>query len=341
MPRLAAASARHATPAALVARSRAIGATGAVYERALVETLAAAHTRWETAPPARRGPLTGTALRRRYAVEVGIPYGPDPAHRLDVWRAPNLPMGAAAPVLLYLPAGGWVYGSRRFQAHHMLGHLASQGWVCLAIDYRVAPRHRWPGHIQDVKRAIAWTRKHVAGYGGDPGFLALAGCSAGGHLASLAGLSANDRDFQAGVTEADTSVDAVVSIYGRYDWQDRRGEERAAFMNFLERVVVQRAQAAEPDTFRAASPLARVGPDAPPFLVIHGTADTIIPVEQAQQFVAALRDVSRAPVAYAELPAAQHGFDLLNNDRTAQTAVAVECFLRAVRNGRNVVPEAG
>jgi dipeptidyl aminopeptidase/acylaminoacyl peptidase len=157
----------------------------------------------------------------------------------------------------------------------------------------------------------------------------------------LAGLSANDRDFQAGVTEADTSVDAVVSIYGRYDWQDRRGEERAAFMNFLERVVVQRAQAAEPDTFRAASPLARVGPDAPPFLVIHGTADTIIPVEQAQQFVAALRDVSRAPVAYAELPAAQHGFDLLNNDRTAQTAVAVECFLRAVRNGRNVVPEAG
>jgi acetyl esterase/lipase len=270
-------------------------------------------------------------LHRRYARDVGVPYGPAPAHRLDVWRRSGAVRDGTAPVLLYFPGGGWVYGSRRLQSYSMLARLARRGWVCLAVDYRVAPHHPWPAHIEDVKRAIAWARQNAIRYGGNPEFIAVSGSSAGGHLASLAALTANDPAFQPGFEQADTSVDAVVSLYGRYDWESREGVERAQFVSFLERVVVQRRQQDCPATFAAASPLARVHADAPPFLVIHGAADSIIPVAQARTFVDALRRVSTSPVAYAELPDAQHAFDMMYNIRTAHTVDAVERFLDLVR----------
>ena len=125
--------------------------------------------------------------------------------------------------------------------------LAEQGWVCLAIDYRVAPNHRWPRHITDVKTAIAWARANVDKFGGDRNFVAVAGCSAGGHLSALAGLTPDDPQYEAKLPEgADSSVDAVVGIYGRYDWEDRSTPERARFVEFLERVVVQRSDRPSP-----------------------------------------------------------------------------------------------
>ena len=177
-----------------------------------------------------------------------------------------------APVLIFVPGGAWVHGGRLLQGYALMSHLAEQGWVCLSIDYRVAPHHRWPQHITDVKTAIAWARANVDKFGGDRNFVAVAGCSAGGHLSALAGLTANDPEMQADLPEgSDTSVDAVVGIYGRYDWEDRSTAERARFVDFLERVVVRRKIARHPEIFRKASPIARVHPDAPPFLVIHGS----------------------------------------------------------------------
>ena len=84
-------------------------------------------------------------------------------------------------------------------------HLAAQGWVCVAINYRLAPRDPFPAHIVDVKRAIAWIREHIAEYGGDPSYLAITGGSAGGHLAALAALTPNDPAYQPGFEDADTS----------------------------------------------------------------------------------------------------------------------------------------
>ena len=101
--------------------------------------------------------------------------------------------------------------------------------------------------------------------------MSIAGTSAGGHLAALAGLTPNDPEFQADLPEgSDTSVDAVVGIYGRYDWEDRSTVERARFVDFLERVVVKRKIAKRPEIFRNASPIARIHDNAPPFLVVHG-----------------------------------------------------------------------
>jgi acetyl esterase/lipase len=80
-----------------------------------------------------------------------------------------------------------------------------------------------------------------------------------------------------------------------------------------------------------------VHPAAPPFLVVHGSGDTIIPVKQARDFVERLRSVSRSAVSYIELPGAGHGFDMLDGARTKSMATAVGLFLREIHRNRSLV----
>ncbi len=270
------------------------------------------------------------AQRRRCLYRGAIQYGSHPAQLLDVWRRPDLPPGA--PVLLFVPGGAWVQGTRVLQGHTLLSHLVKQGWVCLTMDYRVSPVHRWPRHIADVNAAIAWARANIDQYGGDPGFVAVAGCSAGGHLASLAGLTPGDERFRGELdSNADTTVDAVVSIYGRYDWEDRSTPTRRNFQGFLERVVVGHRQSRHPEVYAAASPMARIHEDAPPFFLIHGEHDAIIPVHEARHFRAALQATSRNEVTYSEIPRAGHAFDLVDSSHARRCAVEVSDFLDGVR----------
>ena len=282
-------------------------------------------------PTAERTPPIWDAMRqRRYLYRRGVHYGNSPAQVLDVWRREDLP-AHPAPVLIFVPGGAWVHGKCMGQGSALMSRLAEQGWVCLGIDYRVAPHHRWPRHITDVKTAIAWARANVDKFGGDRNFVAVAGCSAGGHLSALAGLTPKDPVHQAELPEgADSSVDAVVGIYGRYDWEDRSTPERVRFVDFLERVVVKRRIARHPEVFRDASPIARVHRNAPPFLVIHGGKDNVIPVEQARSFVERLRAVSHSMVGYLELPGAGHGFDLIDGERAGAMAHAAALFLNQV-----------
>lgn len=279
--------------------------------------------------PAPVAPVFNSGAYRKRVHRVAVRYGDQPGQLLDVWRRSDLT--EAAPVLIFVPGGAWVFGSRKLQDHALMSHLAELGWVCLSIEYRTSPKHRWPRQLIDVKTAIAWARANVDQFGGDHNFVAVAGCSAGGHLAALAGLTPHDEGIDSKVgSGADTAVDAVVSVYGRYDWEDRSTAERVRFMGFLERVVVQRSQAARPEVYRAASPVARVHAEAPPFLVIHGTSDFLIPVAEARTFVERLRSTSRKPVAYIELPGATHGFDLTDGARTGTVVNAIGLFLSHV-----------
>jgi acetyl esterase/lipase len=283
----------------------------------------------EWPPPLRRPPvLDRFELRRRYVSRADLAYGHDPAQVLDVWRARDAPP-SPAPTLIYVPGGAWVHASRRYQGHTLLAHLAERGWLCLAIDYRVSPRHRWPRHIMDVKAAIAWTRANVGSLGGDPTFIAIAGASAGGHLATLAAVSPGDAVFDSEL-KADTTVDAAVSLYGRYDWEDRSTPERARFMGFLETLIVREKQRSTPAVFRSASPIARIGKDTPPMLIVHGSGDSVIPVGQARDFVEQLRLRSPSFVGYLEMPGAQHAFDLIDGARTGVACSAVGRFLDAM-----------
>lgn len=136
----------------------------------------------------------------------------------------------------------------------------------------------------------------------------------------------------------DTSVDAVVSTYGRYDWEDRSTAERGRFVDLFERVVVKRSQSRHPNTFRDASRVVRVHPDAPPFLVVHGTDDGLIPVGEARAFVEELRSVAAGPVSYVELPGAGNGFDLTDGVLTVAVNNAIGLFLAYLVGNRELAP---
>jgi len=319
--------------AALWQEHRRMESADAIVEQALVEALGADYRRGSADTPM---PPTASShqvwpskrVHRRYVHDERVVYGEHGRRTsLDVWRRPDLPADAGAPVLVQIHGGAWVVGDQTVQAYPLMSHLVERGWVCVSATYRLSPKARWPAHIEDVKRAIAWTKANIERFGGDPSWLAITGGSAGGHLVSLAALTPNDPQLQPGFEDVDTSVDVAVPFYGVYDWTNRDGNGRNDLQEFLARVVVQRPLAEVGDVLEAASSISHVRADAVPFLFLHGTNDSLVPVAQARAMVEALRAVSRNPVAYVELPGAQHAFDMFGSPRTRAVVHGVERFL--------------
>ena len=277
------------------------------------------------------GLLKMLRVYRDYVHDANISYGEfGSANQLDIWRRPDLDPGGKAPVLFQIHGGAWTTGNKRGQAHPLMSHLAELGWICVSVNYRHSPRNTWPAHIIDVKRALAWVKDHIADYGGDPEFIAITGGSAGGHLSSLAALTPNDPQFQPGFEDADTRVQVAVPFYGVYDFTRFNDAMHPMMPALLVKSVMKERPATSLEAYRTASPVNHISADAPPFFVLHGRNDSLVPVEQARGFVDQLRKVSTQPVAYAELPLAQHGFDILGSARAARPAVAVEQFLAQV-----------
>ena len=295
-----------------------------------VDQLDAMPTPADLATPWRQ--LVNPFRRRDDAVVVDRNIAYDPRHGkrglLDVYRPAGRQLDGA-PVLLQVHGGGWTFGSKDEQGIPLMQHLAAKGWVCVAINYRLAPRDPFPAQVVDVKRAIAWIREHIAEHGGDPSYLAITGGSAGGHLAALTALTPNDPAWQPGFEEVDTSVQVAVPHYGVYDFAGSTGVHNMELMRdrYLAPRIVQRLWSEDPEVFEAASPILRVTPDAPDFFVLHGTRDTLVPVEQARLFVERLRSVSKRSVVYAELPGAQHAFDIFPSIRSAHIVRAIDRYL--------------
>ena len=153
----------------------------AVFETALVSALGGHHR--DDIPEERKKKLRehvprGHLLRpfsfKRPAVERirNIPYA-DAGKRnlLDIYK-PVEP-GSGRPVLLQIHGGGWVIGQKDQQGLPLMNHLAEHGWVCVAVNYRLSPSARFPEHLIDIKRAMAWIRAHIAEHGGDPNWVAV------------------------------------------------------------------------------------------------------------------------------------------------------------------------
>lgn len=271
-------------------------------------------------------------VRARYVSDGHIAYDRHGRRTtLDVWRRRDVPDDAKAPVLVQVHGGAWVMGDKEPQAYPLMVHMAERGWICVSITYRLSPRATWPDHIVDVKRALAWVKDNIGDHGGDPAWVAITGGSAGGHLSSLAALTQNDPQFQPGFEECDTSVKACVPFYGVYDWTNRDGTGRDDIFDLLESRIVKDRRDTNPAVFDQASPMSHVSADAVPFLFVHGTNDSLVPVEQARSMVDLMRKESNQPVAYVEFPGAQHAFDLFGSPRTRAIAGGVERFLNAVR----------
>ncbi|GAA1860291.1 alpha/beta hydrolase [Asanoa iriomotensis] len=252
-------------------------------------------------PPARRPwkhiLLAPLAVRRRDVTRVAnLSYG-DAGRRnlLDVYHGRDRPTGGG--VLVFMHGGGFRTGHKNREGRALLNHLAAQGWVCVSANYRLAPAARYPDYLVDAKKVIAWVRDHAADYGADPRTIVASGSSAGAHLASMLALTRNDPAFQPGFESADTSVTAAVGFYGYYG--------RAAGAG--------------------SSPVDRAG-DAPPLFFVHGDNDSSTLVEDTRTLVARLRTTSTQPVLYAELPGAQHTFDLFFSLRYSYVIEAVAAF---------------
>ena len=269
--------------------------------------------------------LTGWPYRIPSDVEriSGIHYGP--ALTLDVYRRRS-PRSEPAPCLVYVHGGSWGGGDPRRVFRTVVHHMASQGWVVMTIRYPLSPTATFPEHVIGVNRALHWLRAEGAGaFGLDPDRIALAGGSAGAHLASLAALS--NGNHQPGFELADTSVKAAIVLYGIYDFVNRN-KARADWP--LIPVRVMKATVTEaPDRYRDASPVDQVRGDAPPFIVIHGTNDSLVPIAEAEFFVNTLRNAG-APVQFLRVRWAQHGFDVLGGVRTRALAVRIEGFLDSI-----------
>jgi|HigsolmetaAR201D_1030396.scaffolds.fasta_scaffold04541_4 acetyl esterase/lipase len=259
--------------------------------------------------------------------------------RLDIVR-PKRDPGRPLPAIIHVHGGAWFFGSRKEQGWPLLNHLAANGWVGFNINYRLSPHATLPEHVEDVKYAIAWVREHAEELGVDPEFIAITGGSAGGHLTALAALTADDRSLQPGFEDADTHVQAAVPFYGIYDMTDPEREHLKPLRQIVEWIVMKARIDREPEKFRAMSPIHRVHPDAPPFFIIHGDGDTLVPVGESRRFSKRLREVSRQPVLYAEMPGGQHAFDVFPTWRSAPVIRAVERFLHATYATRRKGAEA-
>ena len=260
--------------------------------------------------------------------------------RLDVYRAANRPEGELAPAVIHIHGGGWTVGDKREQGVPLMAVVSDRGFVGFNVNYRLSPGATWPEHLVDVKRAIAWVRAHAEEYGVDPSFIAIAGGSAGGHLATMAALTAGDPALQPGFEDADTSVAAVASFYAIYDLTNASGRHVPGFLDTLVGPLVIKAfYDDEPERFEAASPIHVIRETeraaVPPFFVIHGDRDTLAPLDDARDFVTALADVSDRPVLFAEVRGAQHSFDFFVSPRSLPILEGVcEFFEHVVGSGR-------
>lgn len=268
---------------------------------------------------------------RRYLRHRNLSYGEAGIRNdLDIWHREDLPSDGHAPVLVQIHGSAWVAGSKRGQGYPLMAHMAERGWVCVAINYSLAPAARWPAHIIDVKRALAWVKREIDQYGGDPDFVALTGGSAGGHLTALAALTPNEGVLQPGFEQADTSVVAAVPFYGVYDLLDHSPKAPKEQEEFLTKIVIGASPEQAPQVWREGSPINWLRQDAPPFFVLHGAIDTFTPPSTARTFATELAKVSRQPVAHAELPGAQHMWEAVPSVRTAATVAAVDRFLTTI-----------
>jgi acetyl esterase/lipase len=206
------------------------------------------------------------AVRRAH----DIAYGPDARQRLDVYA----PLGHAgpAPVAVFFYGGSWESGRR--QDYNWVGRaLAAQGFVTVVADYRLYPRVRFPGFVEDGAQAVRWTVDHAASFGGDPSRLVLVGHSAGAYNAVMLGLDA--RYLRAAGVDPGR-IRAVAGLSGPYDFLPLDGP------------VTRRTFGEAPDLTQT-QPVNFARQDAPAAFLATGDADATVRPRNTRRLAAALR----------------------------------------------------
>jgi len=224
---------------------------------------------------------TRTAVR-------GAAYGTDPRQMLDVYVPANPPVGARLPVVIFFYGGGWVDGARSDYAFAGRA-FAARGYVAVVADYRLVPQVRFPAFIEDGALAVKWARDNVARFGGDPARIAVSGHSAGAYIAAMLTL---DRHYLTDIGVDPRTIRAAALLSGPYD-----------FYPFTE--VRGRDALGQWPSPAETQPISFARADAPPMLLMHGTADTVVRPYNSERLAAKLRSLG-APIELRLYPGKSH-----------------------------------
>src|SRR5215203_1471784 len=232
---------------------------------------------------------------------------------MDLYIPPAARSERPAPVAMYVHGGGpWgdrkMHGLGALQANHegalfipLQEKLNSHGVVVASIDYRLPLGTAWPAQIEDAKCAVRFLRAHAADLDIDPSRIGVWGSSGGGHLVSLLGLTGPKDGFDHGqYLDQSSAVQAVVDMFGTADLNDLDDSDP------LGRFILQIALGSSAEVRRSASPITYVAPDAPPFLILHGTEDTMVPPHQSAELAQRLH-AAGVSTTLIEVEGAEHG----------------------------------
>jgi pectinesterase len=189
--------------------------------------------------------------------------------RLDV----TMPGGSETmcPGVILVHGGGWSGGDRT-DMQFLAERMVRAGFTCFSVGYRLAPEHRWPSCLEDVREAVRWVKSHSADYRADPERIVLLGYSAGGHLACHAAVTADKADRPAAVVLLAAPIDHEAD-------SERRGGLSPSLQKLLNLAAVINDQSRA--VLREISPVHYVSADLPPFVLVHGTEDTSVPFDQS------------------------------------------------------------
>ena len=232
------------------------------------------------ATPPSNSALPGPPTARLGTVMRDVTYGNagSVALKLDIYYPKSAT--EAVPAVVYVHGGAWIQGDKATGAGATeIPELVNRGFLVVSVNYRLAPQHKWPAQIEDVKCAIRFLRAHAAEYGIDPQRIGAWGGSAGGHLVAMLGTTDASAELEgsSGYPEQSSRVQAVVDMFGPADLSVLfRGNQG----DLLEQVF----GTADPNSqiARLASPVTYVSADDPPFLILQGDKDNVVPPEQSQ-----------------------------------------------------------
>ena len=257
-------------------------------------------------------------------VEKDIVYGTGGGEplALDLYSPESL--SAPVPGVIFIHGGGWRSGKRQdYQVY--TSRFAQHGYVVATVTYRLREAGYFPNCVEDVKCAVRWMRANAEKLNVDPNRIAVIGGSAGGHLSMMVGYSSDVAEFEgeggnAGVSSA---VQAVIDIYGPVDFTQPENRDHSLVTNFLQGTYEE-----IPDVFVKASPITYLDPTDPPTLIIHGTIDTLVPVEQSDLLAEKFQEMGKT-YWYDRIDGWPHAMDVANpvNQRVEQVSIA---FLKEV-----------
>ena len=219
-----------------------------------------------------------------------------PSQKLDLFLPTEPASDEPLPLIVFVHGGAWRGGSKREGNNFLLSSVASGKYVGATIDYRLTSEAIWPAQIYDCKAALRWLRAHAKKYHFDPTRVGVIGASAGGHLAAMLGVTGDVERLEGktgGNTDQKSRVACVVDEYGP--------SELLAMSEFPSDIEHDAPDSPESrlvggpiqerkDAARNASPITYVSTDDPPFLLIHGTDDPLVPFDQSERFLGALKE---------------------------------------------------